>query len=116
MKLKAYNKKVIVFVWENMMTSVFVADRPHKLGPVTRKKKKHLVIIFSHKKSITYNYNSFKTVKYYTIFTCLCIYCNLLECNLILCKMWFSEKKRGETYPPIYTEKYESRYSKHTIF
>jgi hypothetical protein len=28
MKLKVYNKKVIDFVWDNMMTSFFVADGP----------------------------------------------------------------------------------------
>jgi hypothetical protein len=32
MKLKVYNKKVINFVWKNMMTSFFVADRAKKLG------------------------------------------------------------------------------------
>jgi hypothetical protein len=32
MKLKVYNKKVIDFVWENMMTSFFVADGPSLLG------------------------------------------------------------------------------------
>jgi hypothetical protein len=31
MKLKAYNKKVIDFVWENMMTLFFVANGPRKL-------------------------------------------------------------------------------------
>ena len=31
MKLKVYNKKVIGFVWENMMTSFFVADGPSLL-------------------------------------------------------------------------------------
>jgi hypothetical protein len=38
MKLKVYNKKVIDFIWENMMTSYFVADGPRKLGPSTRQK------------------------------------------------------------------------------
>ena len=38
MKLKVYNKKVIDFVWENMMTSFFVAYGPRKLGPSTRQK------------------------------------------------------------------------------
>jgi hypothetical protein len=38
MKLKVYDKKVIDFVWENMMTSFFVADGPSKLGPSTRQK------------------------------------------------------------------------------
>jgi hypothetical protein len=38
MKLKVYDKKVIDFVWKNMMTSFFVADGPCKLGPSTRPK------------------------------------------------------------------------------
>jgi hypothetical protein len=54
MKLKVYNKKAIDFVRENMMTSIFVADGPRKLGPSTR--QKNSVIIFSHTKSITYKY------------------------------------------------------------
>jgi hypothetical protein len=33
MKLKVYNKKVIDFVWENMMTSFFVADGPRQKTP-----------------------------------------------------------------------------------
>jgi hypothetical protein len=41
MKLKEYNKKVIDFIWENMMTSFFVADGPRKLGPSTRQKLGH---------------------------------------------------------------------------
>jgi hypothetical protein len=54
MKSKVYNKKVIDFVWENMMTLFFVADGPRKLGPSTR--QKNSVIIFFHTKSITYKY------------------------------------------------------------
>jgi hypothetical protein len=42
MKLKVYNKKVIDFVWENMMTLFFVADGPRKLGPSTRQKTRSL--------------------------------------------------------------------------
>jgi hypothetical protein len=57
MKLKVYNKKVIDFVWENMMTSFFVADNAPK--------KKNSVIIFSHTKSITYNYHGYLMYKYY---------------------------------------------------
>jgi hypothetical protein len=48
MKLKVYKKKVIDFVWENMMTSFLVADGP-SYAP------KNSVIIFSHTKAITYN-------------------------------------------------------------
>jgi hypothetical protein len=57
MKLKVQNRKVIDFVWENMMTSFFVADGPLKLGPSTRQKT--WVIIFSHTKSITYKYKHY---------------------------------------------------------
>jgi hypothetical protein len=32
MKLKVYNKKVIDFVWENMMTSFFVVNGPRFLS------------------------------------------------------------------------------------
>jgi hypothetical protein len=53
MELRVYNKKVIDFVWENMMTSFFVADGPRKLDA-----PKNSVIIFSHTKSITYNYQT----------------------------------------------------------
>jgi hypothetical protein len=49
MKLKVYNKKVIDFVWENMMTSFFVADRPHKLGPSTRQKTRSSITYKSHR-------------------------------------------------------------------
>jgi hypothetical protein len=54
MKLKVYNKKVIDFVWENMMTLFFVADEPCKLGLSTR--QKNSFIIFSHTKSIACKY------------------------------------------------------------
>ena len=53
-KLKVYNKKVIDFVWENMMTSFFVAYGPRKLGPSTRQKTRSSY--FFHTKSITYIY------------------------------------------------------------
>jgi hypothetical protein len=39
--MKVYNKKVIDFVWENMMTSFFVVDGPCKLGPSRAKKLGH---------------------------------------------------------------------------
>jgi hypothetical protein len=42
MKLKVYNKKFIDFVWENMMTSFFVADGLHKLGPSMRQNTRSL--------------------------------------------------------------------------
>jgi hypothetical protein len=38
MKLKVYNKKAINLVWENMMTSLFVAYGRRTLGPSTRQK------------------------------------------------------------------------------
>jgi hypothetical protein len=40
MKLKVYNKKVIDFVWKNMMTSFFVADRARKRARVRQRAKK----------------------------------------------------------------------------
>jgi hypothetical protein len=52
MKSKVYNKKVIHFVWKNMITSFFVAHGPPKLGLSAKK----LVIVFSHTESITYKY------------------------------------------------------------
>jgi hypothetical protein len=52
MKLKVYNKKVIDFVWENMMASFFVAEAQSVNAP------KNSVIICSHTKSITYEYFS----------------------------------------------------------
>jgi hypothetical protein len=36
MKLKVYIKQVIDFAWKNMMTSLFVAEEPRKLGPSLR--------------------------------------------------------------------------------
>jgi hypothetical protein len=50
MKLKVYNKKVIYFVWENMMTLCFVAE----LGKLGRLAPINSEIIFSHTKSVTY--------------------------------------------------------------
>jgi hypothetical protein len=77
MKLKAYNKKVIKFVWKNRMTSYFVTDGPCKFGPSTR--QKNSVIIFSHTKYITYKYVSwfifalyFMTLEYFVTFEHTC--------------------------------------------
>jgi hypothetical protein len=54
MKLKVYNKKVIDFICENMMTSVFCRGRTSQARSVNA--PKNSVIIFSHTKSITYDY------------------------------------------------------------